>query len=280
MTAYCLRSPTVVLLLEEKCLPRITLGHYTNTPDTNQVSRQETQEQSPWPLYRLLHQALASSCASNWTWAYDWSFEFSDSNDRIRGAFDGQGSKEATFDGKIIILGTWKSVMNYDHSNIYAAIFQVSAAGTCLGCLLVGLSFLSKVWAFWYRLCHCKEVDPIAILRLNQWYFPSWNRNSTGKGTWTCSLWLGFWYILQPECCSVFSINSREVALSRTFTWSCWSEVFCPLQPGFHWIVFTGHGGDTMGHNVGGTLSSVTWRNMRLLTKTKISKLVDSKECL
>ena len=170
--------------------------------------------------------------------------------------------------------------MNYDHSNIYAAIFQVSAAGTCLGCLLVGLSFLSKVWAFWYRLCHCKEVDPIAILRLNQWYFPSWNRNSTGKGTWTCSLWLGFWYILQPECCSVFSINSREVALSRTFTWSCWSEVFCPLQPGFHWIVFTGHGGDTMGHNVGGTLSTVTWRNIRLLTKTKYSELVDSKEYL
>jgi len=36
-------------------------------------------------------------------------------------------------------------IMSYNHSNMYAAIFQVSAAGTCLGCLLVGFSFLAKV---------------------------------------------------------------------------------------------------------------------------------------
>jgi len=67
-----------------------------------------------------------------------------DSNDGIRGTPNGEGWKEATFDGKKIYIFS-ELIMSYDHSNMYAAIFQVSAAGTCLGCLLVGFSFLAKV---------------------------------------------------------------------------------------------------------------------------------------
>jgi hypothetical protein len=54
--------------------------------------------------------------------------------------------------------------MVYHHINASALIlFQISATGTCLGCLLVALSFLAKV-RFRYTHCILEECRQRAIL--------------------------------------------------------------------------------------------------------------------
>lgn len=123
-----------------------------------------------------------------------------------------------------------------------STIFQVSAVGTCLGCLLVGLSFLAKVWC-----------DFILIIRLTTshsseqcHFFLHGTGTSLGKG---------------PELSAGFGRHSGTLlfrSCARAHTHTVVLTIFIICTPDFRWIIFTGYGRNTLGYNVRGTFTAIS----------------------
>jgi len=131
--------------------------------------------------------------------------------------------------------------MSYDHSNMYAAIFQVSAAGTCLGCLLVGFSFLAKVWIFW-NWFHPDKVNDLPFAgTMSKCYFSLEQEHHWGKDL---NILLALAGILVHTAYCLFFWNAfREVCLSNRHTQNCCSEDFFFFNQTFGGSFSLGMGG-------------------------------------
>lgn len=145
-------------------------------------------------------------------------------------------------------IDSWNLAANNEFviSDVFAAPFQISAAGTCVGCLLVGLSFLSKVWFFfssWYWSPHhswawaCSTSAHRSLLGTGA---------ALGKGPER----VGFGRTSGTHCWLLLFTTNIYIQ----YTWELfvlWS-LFVVCNAGFHRILFTGYGRDTMGYNVRG----------------------------
>ncbi|XP_039813713.1 sugar transporter ERD6-like 5 isoform X2 [Panicum virgatum] len=130
-------------------------------------------------------------------------------------------------------------------------LLMISAAGTCLGCLLVGLSFLAKEHHWGKDLNILLALAGILVQSTDWLLFKDLNTLLALAG----------------------------IFLSNRHTQNYCSEDFY-FKPDFWWILFTGHGGNTMGYNVRDISHKHEGSSRKPCDPSKLAQLMDRLICL